>query len=368
MDKLSKEHKPLELGDHRDIQALYTNIHNNKLYLSTNIKFKHLGGGWDIIQFLCSWKKANSKASIILNNQVNINKLNFFDEVLLIAFYLADEILFKGNNIKKNLLAKFIPFVKNMNSPTLNGYLENIRAREIKFICLSGAKNEFLQLFYNKDKTFKSKEDVEDLISALLNAPNSKRRKKYLDNIGPIKEIIYEAFSNTDQHGRRNIAQNEMPENIRALTINFISFNNENKKSFLHHQKHYKNFLRDVKDILAISIFDSGEGIVKKYIETVGPKKEKYMDFESRKRVLKKVFLPGMTSSKIPNSGMGLTYIKNCVMDINGLLSLRTNTLELFFSPTHKNKYQEHINEVSPSVGTLITVLIPLSLVEEHNA
>lgn len=369
MSTLNKEEKPLKLVNLQDVYTLYANIGNNKLHLSPNIKFINLGGSWNIIQFICSWQRRHEKVSIILNNQVNIDGLNFCDEVLLVAFYLADEVLFQEIDIKKELLVKFIPFVENMNNHSLKDYFENIRARESKFLFLDRVRNEFLIFFYNKNKTFKSKEEIESLIENIfIKFKCHMESKQYNHNLNDTKTIIYEALSNTDRHGCRDISQTKIPKNIRALSIVFSSFNDGNREPFLKNQKHFKDFLDNVKDVVVISIFDSGEGIVKKYIETTGPKKIAEMNFEEKKDTLQKVFLAGVTSSKIPNSGMGLTYIKECIKKQKGLLAIRTNGLELFFTPTQQGDYQDHIGGIDdPCVGTLITVLIPLNFIGKRN-
>ncbi|CAB5496874.1 hypothetical protein THERMOT_596 [Bathymodiolus thermophilus thioautotrophic gill symbiont] len=69
-----KKQDALRLVKVSDIKNLYTNIEqSNQLLLSPNIKFKHLGGASNAIQFLCSWQRHHQEVFVILNNQVNIN-------------------------------------------------------------------------------------------------------------------------------------------------------------------------------------------------------------------------------------------------------------------------------------------------------
>lgn len=365
MNKSDEEQKPLQLTHIESLPNLYANMDgNSKLYLSPNIKFKHLGEKWHIVQFICSWhRKNNNETSIILDNQVKTDNFNKHDEMLLVAFYLAKKVMLKGQDIRKELLLQLVPFVQNMNTTYLHDYLKKIRAREINFLCLSGSRNEFLKLFYDDSNNFKSKGDIERLIGNIFVAPNSPiRNKKYKKNLNKIKEIVYEIFSNSDKHGRRDIKQAEISKNIRGLSINFTMFNKFDKEYFLNNRKRYKDFLQNVTKVLVISIFDSGEGIVKKYVETTSQTKETDMTFEERKRALLEVFLPNVTSSQTPNSGMGLTYVKNNIKELKGLLSIRTSTLELFLTPTTAKEecYKDEINEIPQCVGTLVTALIPL--------
>jgi hypothetical protein len=366
-----KKTKQFKLTQVNTLPNLYKEMYyHNKLILSTNIKFTNMGASWDIVQFLCSWQREKEKISIILYDALNIEKLNFNDEGLLVACYLADSVIYKEQDIKYDLLKKFVPFVENMNNNSLENYLKEKRAKEIKFICLGGVKNEFLKFFYYYDKNknkyiFKPKGEIQKFIGNIFETPNLPIvYKKYNQNLSNIKEIIYELFSNTDKHGGRDIEDKKIDKSVRSLSLDFISFSDENRKSFLENQEEYKPFLKNVTEVLAISIFDNGEGMVKKYVETTSDKKEHELSFKDKKEILEKVFLPNITSSKIPNSGMGLTYAKESIQALNGLLTIKTNSLKLFLSP-NKDKDKEYIEtfeESSHHIGTLITVLIPLKL------
>lgn len=359
--------KILKLTDINQLTDLYQNLESaNKLYFKPKIKFKHLGGSWEISQFLCSWKERNEEAVIVLDDQLKIDNLDFKSELLLIAFFLSEKVVYKSSEKKDYLLSKFIPFVRNMNSPTLEEYIKGCEPREIKFLCLGGAKNEYLRLFYNGE-SFKSKTDVENLIKDLFIYHHSAIKTKAfpLEKLTEIKEIVYEAFNNTDKHGSRDIQGKKISKSIRSLDISIVDMNEKNKIPFVEKNKDYEEFLENVKQLLVISIFDNGEGVVKKYIETTSDKKEANMTFEDKKETLKKVFLPKVTSSAIPNSGMGLTYLKECVKRLNGMLSISTNSLKLNLIPK-KEGYEEEIMEVSHRSGTLITVLIPIKNTEEQ--
>ncbi len=356
---INKE-KRLELTDISHLTDFYQNLENaNELYFKPKIKFKHLGGSWEISQFLCSWKERNKEAVIVLDNQLKIDNLDFKSELLLIAFFLSKKVICK-NDKRDYLLSKFIPFVRNMNSSTLEEYIKGCEPREIKFLCLGGAKNEYLRLFYD-GKSFKNKTHVENLIENLFISHNSaiKNEAFPLQKLKEIKEIVYEAFNNTDKHGSRDIEGEKISKSIRSLDISIVDMNEKNKIPFVEKNKDYEEFLENVKQLLVISIFDNGEGIVKKYIETTSDKKESQMSFEDKKKTLEKVFLPKISSSKTPNSGMGLTYLKECVKKLQGMLSISTSSLKLNLIPK-KHGYSEEIMEVSPRSGTLITVLIPI--------
>jgi hypothetical protein len=350
----------LKLTKINDIENLYQKMTNsNQLLLSPNIKFKHLGGLFSVIQFICSWQRHHIEVFIHLNPQTNIDKI-IKNEILLIAFYLAKEVLFKDKDIRSKVLRNFVPLVQDMNRYSLDAYLED-KARKFNFLFLHGAKNEFLRLFYNEYEQFKSKKEIEALMEVFIKTPASAiKNQQYTKDLNCIKEIIYELLNNTDKHGRRNIKQEEIDKNIRGFFFDIYDFNDNNRAPFLDNQAEYKIFLNKVKQVLVISIFDSGEGIVKKYIETTSDKKEQTMSFEDKKNTLLKVFLPNTTSSKVPNSGMGLTYVEKNIKELQGLLSIKTNTLEYFLTPDESGKYEPVFTGHLPCVGTSITILIPL--------
>ena len=356
------------------INELYKSIEgHSKLHLAPSIKYVNIGTTMEIVQFLCTWQRKNEEVSIILNDQDNLDNLNSKDLVLLVAFYLSKEVLYGGENKKKYLLNKFIPFVENMNSPSLESYFKKIRAREVRFMCLGGSKNEYLQFFYeknlefkSKDPEFKSKIEILDLLNQIYQNNSLKISERYKfpsRKLEHINGIIYEIFSNTDEHGKRDIDQNKIKNSIRSLSIDIFALNKKNRDGFIKNHPHCGSFLNDKKDLLIVSIFDNGEGIVKKYVETKGISKEDKMDFSEKKQVLKDVFMKGVTSSEVPNSGMGLTYVEEGVKKLGGALLIRTGTVELF-TVFNKNTDADTMKEISPCVGTLMTVFIPLSFVE----
>jgi len=359
----------LKLTCVNDIDSLYKNIkESNQLTLSPKIKSTYLGGVSSIIQFLCSWQRYHKEVFIVLNSQVNIcsDKLAK-NEVLLVAFYLSKKVFLNDEDIRDELLKKFIPFVESMNSTSISNYLSEKgtmsgKGRELKFLFLHKVRNEFLKLFYNKDKQFKSKREIHGLLGDLLKTPISVIKKdEYDQDLDSIKEVIYEILNNTDKHARRDIKQVEIPKNIRGISLNFYDLNDKNRKSFIESQKEYKFFLEPITEILAISIFDSGEGMVKKYIETTSNEKEKDMSCENKQKILSKLFLPEITSSQIPNSGMGLSYVEENIKTLKGTLSIKTNTLEYFLMPNNNNEYKPTFKKCdSPCTGTSVVMLIPL--------
>ena len=363
----------LKLTNIDQIDNLYKSLEDHsKLHLAPSIKFVNIGTTMEIVQFLCTWQRKNKEVSIILHKLTDIDNLNSKDLVLLVAFYLSKEVIHHGENKRIYLLDKFIPFVENMNNPLLERYFKKIRAREVRFICLGGKKNEYLQLFYEKDHKFKSKREIEDLLNQIYEDNYLKIRKQYKfpsEKLSRINEIIYEIFSNTDKHGSRDIDQNKIKKSIRSLSIDIFSLSKADRDGFIKNHPYFGGFLNNKKDLLIVSIFDNGEGIVKKYVETKGINKEDKMDFSKKKKILTEVFMEGTTSSEVPNSGMGLTYVEEAVKKLGGALLIRTGTVEWFtvFNENINGDSMKEISpwkEISPCVGTLMTVFIPLSFVK----
>lgn len=355
----------LKLTNIDDIPKLYKNINSsNQLFLSTNIKFKQFAI-WDIIQFICSWKKKHPKnTEILLHKLINVENINKEDEILLTAFFSADKVIYKDEDKRMGLLQSFIPYVKSMNSSQYNSE----SGKKIKFLFFGGATNEFLKSFYNEN-IFKHRQEVVPFIKTLLwNA-----RFKTDDKITQIAEIIYELIHNTDKHARLDLDNNYIKRSVRALSIDFIEFSNKDKDGFLNKYEHYRGFLSDVKKVLSISVFDNGEGIIKKYNDTLceigkKDKKTEYLDDAEKLEILKEAFKHGTTSSTIPNSGMGLFYVQEKIKEIKGSLSIKTNSLDFFMSPNLKkidamssDEYHTIITgNNSAYTGTSITLLIPL--------
>ena len=358
MNNSKKKQYSKRLTNIADIKEIYENIEQcNALEVSPNIKFKHLGGSAQIIQLLCTWQRTHSDCSIVLNKQTNIESTKFEkNEVLLVAFYIAKEVLQSEKEIRKKVLKGFIPFVMGMHE------LSSGQGREHKYLFFQGARNEFLIPFY-ENKIFRQESDVLEVIGQLIRTSASAISDgSFSGDLECIRIIIYELLSNTDKHGRRDVDNIEILKNVRGLFIDIHDFSNENRMSFVKNQVNYAHFLTNVKQVLAISIFDSGEGIVRMYKGIKSNQKENYMTFEEKEKVLKEVFLPGASSSEVRNSGMGLTYVEECIKKLRGLLSIKTDTLEYFLSPTIDGEYEDMCKECLPCVGTSIVALIPLKM------
>ena len=363
--------KKLKLTNIHQIKKLYKSLEDNsnlvdhsRLYLSPNIKYVNIGVTLDIVQFLCTWQRKNEEVSLFIEDIINLDNLNPKSLVFLVALYLSKEARYRGENKKNDLLDKFILFVENMNSSSLESYFKNIRAREVRFVCLGGAKNEYLQFFYRfdgKKYKFKRKEEITYLLKQLYGDNCLKISKRYkfpTEKLDCINTIIYEIFHNTDHHGKRGIDNTKIKKSIRSLSIDIFSLNESYRDLFIKNHPYFGGFLHNMKSLLIVSIFDNGEGIVKKYVETKGINKEDKMDFSEKMKILKEVFLKGATSSEIPNSGMGLAYVKDNVKKLGGALLIRTGTVELL-TVFDENTDGDSKKEISPCVGTLITVFNP---------
>ena len=147
---------------------------------------------------------------------------------------------------------------------------------------------------------------------------------------------------------------------VRSLSFRFVEFSKADKESSLSKSERYRTFLGVHSQMLAISIFDNGEGIIKRYIELTTDKKEDSFTFDERREIFSKIFEEGITSSTIPNSGQGLSFAQKSIQDLKGAYLVSTNGIELFYSPDETGKYGEKYEEVLARTGTLITLLIPV--------
>ena len=370
---ISKE-KTFRLTKVQQIPSLYEVIQDIKiLYLKLNIKFRGLGAEWEAIQFICSVQRLNKSIHMKLDSQLIIDDIKFNEPLPLISIYQSNEVEHKNIDKRDILLEKFIPFVRLMNSIDIPSYLRQKKTEDLKFIrkfqfiCLGGARNEYLNFFYS-NRVLKDKESIERFLRNILRYRVRLETKSNfpIERLKDICEIVYEAFSNAARHGSISIDSKKIYKSVRALDISFINLTKTDIPPLVKNYRHLEDLLTITEKLLFISIFDNGEGIVKKYVEALSSDKEATMSFEEKAKVLQRVFMPNVTSSKDPNSGMGLTYIKNNIQKLNGALSISTGNLYLNMTPhrdgTGSITYNDSaIEEVPYRVGTLIFIIIPLS-------
>ena len=359
----------LKLTHDNQLQNLYQNIDkSNTLQLSLDIKDLHFDEEWQIIQFICSWAKRHPECEVKLFEQTKIANLDEKNNILLVASYITQKTTLKRIDIKQEILNKFAPYVNRMN-----GKLSDIdkypNEGKLTFFCFGGTKNEFSHHFYNNNvneecgKKIKEESDIRNFIEKSLNI--LQKQKKLSDKIQHITKCVYEFFSNTDKHGRTSVKHIPIKSSVRALSFRFVRFSKSNRESSLSKSDRYRIFLEKHSQMLIISIFDNGEGIIKRDIELTTNKKEDSLTFDERRGIFSKIFDEGITSSTIPNSGQGLSFAQKSIQDLKGAYLISANGIELFYSPDETGVYGEKYEESHARTGTLVTLLIPVEMKEK---
>ena len=338
--------KPINIYNSSKIEDLYKKLEKSSfINFPTDIKFQHFNYDWELIQFICTWRKKQENAEIILKENLEVDSFDKYTILNLIGFCLVDKIIHKQTDIKKDILSRFKDFVKHMNSVSFKEYKDSefVKGQRYDFIFLGGYKNEYLKFFYKNKEEFKSQIEIKNFLNNF----------KFNDDI---KTIIYELLSNTDKHGRWDIQEKKIENSIRGITINRQNFLAKGaKEAFLQKFPQYKGFLT-AKEYHSICIFDNGEGIAKKILG------ESPQNYEETIEAIEKAFKEFTTSSNIPNSGMGLHFVRESVEALRASLYIRTGNVELNHIPSSNNLYPRfRFKDLRFSViGTLVKILIPV--------
>lgn len=204
------------------------------------------------------------------------------------------------------------------------------------------------------------------------------------DSFDSMSKIVWELLKNTDEHAKKDfLGERKLQPNTRGL---FMRIHRSSKKGFIEgtdHEglkKYYRSsFYQEDADcfLLEISVFDSGPGMVKRFLNS------SYNDsltIDDEINVLRKCLIKGQTSvtgAEGKNKGYGLDEVLNLLNDKRGFLKIRSGRCsiyrDLINSPYRVTQDSAEVelldwikssninySEMKITEGTLVTLVYPL--------
>ncbi|SDC11612.1 hypothetical protein SAMN05428966_101118 [Massilia sp. PDC64] len=358
------------------------------------------GGGFGIsvalIQFFATWvRSTNSKPLLKLHSSAAASNgiAHLAQEPHgMAALYFAPAIENSVHEIiaTKEGLAYAIPRIHAMQS---GDYLQTMHGRGVFLACFSGASNEYLLPFYSNSNngTLRGREDFSRLTEQIMRAcaPNA-LRKLGSKHMPSVSSLLYELFRNTDEHARTDEQGNRYHRNMRGLIAKYISYSADSLSSVntsdnvpqnlfllrtlanqaLH--KDTKGVQRATADLafLEITIFDTGPGLVKRWLAKNSPNtKIDDIDISEEVQYVQQCFEQHATTKDSSVSGHGLSLVLSSLKDLKAFLRLRTGRVCLiqdFSSSTTTSKFHpkhwlKDRNALPYVAGAAYSIIIPLS-------
>lgn len=240
---------------------------------------------------------------------------------------------------------------------------------------------------------------IENLSKAVSDSANI--RGKITEKKSNLAVILYELFTNTHIHARRKIDGGILESSVRGVYSRFYSAE-VLKKYFSIQGSEHLNFaeeyasqfitnpiydsslkqqrLRDISGFIEFTVFDSGPGLVAKWLGN----QHENANINQQKEALINCFSKGKSTLGNNQHGYGLWKVLEQVNQLRGLVRIRTNKLHVatqFMTSRHPIKEARHLSDRPvpteefydwkrrsstslqeyPSVkGTLISILVPM--------
>ncbi len=363
-------------------------------------KHLELGGAFgipvSIIQFIAEWSRNQSNATLQLYNElIDLPLISEFAGTPhgMTALYFAETL--KGSNGDEEEAKSFkkliIPYVNAMQMGEYDG---TMNGRGAFLCCFASARNEFLQPLYRVGTEIKvrSRSDFVTLVEQMLNkvAPEAVTRLDRQD-ITNLSQLIYELFSNTEDHARTDENGNLISRSVRGIYLKFIpkgysetengfSLGDITLNRFLMHSlvEPQKQGYTASKSFLEISVFDTGPGLARRWLS-----KNKANSSDLQKisvteefNLVHRCFTEKLTTKDEFGKGEGLTNVINSLQSLRAYLRLRTGRLCLVkdFTKASNSNHNDAINNkllshwkpdtplLSDSPGATYTAIIPLGV------
>lgn len=298
---------------------------------------------------------------------------------------------------------KHCDIVGSKGEPLKALLIKYTRAMHEKIDFLTGLPNESIMIpcfdHYSKEKglshwfysdTFQFAETPSTLDNSVIRifeslSKNFKTRlvKNSVNAIEDIQKILWELLKNTDEHATRDYLNDIilMP-NTRGL---YMKIQRSSKGKFIENAKGHKGlekfYNKSLKDgdnfILEISVFDSGPGLVRRFL---GRKWSADLPIKEEINIIKKCLIKGQTSVvsvQGKNKGFGLDDVLCLLNDKKGFLKIRSGRAsvyrDLIESPYLKahdindvdlydwqKQSKSNFSEMNLIEGTLLTLAYPL--------
>lgn len=366
-------------------------IHNSNLFIPYNLSVNGFGVLPSMILFLFKWLRVSESGNLVIDideNDPEKAKLfvsNFLGYAMLISAWKHKEIC---NNQGVSLKQLFRPHTQDLRRKI--DYLQNLPNDNLLIPLFDHYSKEqgLSHWFYDDSYKFASSptalgNTVYRIFENLGRIYRTRLNKNVNDIIEDIEIILWELLKNTQEHATKDyLNEIELSPNIRAA---FFKIHRASKRNFIKDAKgfsglsnYFDSLLTEGENfVLEISVFDSGPGMVKRFL---GRDWNANIDANEEVSIIKKCLCKGLTSAegfRGSTKGYGLNNVLNTLSKQKGFLKIRTERVslyrDLFKTPHFENlDYSrielQDVKTNSPSkftstaffIGTQITFFYPL--------
>ncbi|MGR2826424.1 hypothetical protein FY048_13030 [Acinetobacter sp. 1124_18A] len=370
-----------------ELENLYKNLDSNVLNLPVNFKKLRLGLLPRVCQALITALKYKP-TKVVKFFQFDSTKDEAITELLqhpecLTALLMSDQVyekdkVFGGEKIEVELKSKINRDIQLRLNQTIFQKQHRIQMFAVDH---SIKKYAFPSCFYFPEgsNTLNTSEFYTSLLNKIIKHYHPKTKISNQET-SSLAMAIHELIENTEQHGKIEFNTGKVKKSVRGLIIDYkfipkthtlesISGINTPMTDYLNATRKDKGTLY----FLEISIFDSGEGILK----TFRSNSDDSLDLKKEVEIVENSFTKGVTSkAESQGYGRGLHNVRTVLDNRNGFLSLRTGRVSLYrdfnLHPLTENdqtplslfdeisKSNAQYNELAHAEGLALSILVPL--------
>jgi hypothetical protein len=378
--------------NHSILENLYSNLNSDLVDLEIPLKLEYRGFGVlsSFFLFLFTWMRNNHGKLIIPVEIEDKEKLkefasDYYGYIVLSTLWRHCEIVNKKNESLKDSFKEHTSSMHN-NIDLLSDDLPNEAVLIPCFDHYSTQKG--LSHWLYERSTFRgSPSELDNSLFAILKTLRrnykGKLNKNLVDSFDSLLKIIWELLNNTDEHARKDfLDEAKLSPNTRGL---YMRIQRSSKKNFILDTDHlglkqyYNRSLPEGDQIfiLEITIFDSGPGLVKRFL---GKNWSENITMQDEVNTIRKCLIKGQTSvntQKGEGKGHGLDKVIHLLDQKRGFLTIRTGRASIFrdmivspYIPTKdihevelfdwKSSRFDSFSEMNKVEGTSITLAYPL--------
>ena len=355
-----------------------------------------IGRSASLTQLILTWSKRSENPSTETYLEPDdVSKYEKFVSRLhgFAATYFSHRVTGQSSDkdIRDDLLTQASPRIKAMSSKQLE---KTSRGRNIEFVFVKGARNEFHNVFYTQtpqylnllDRQYHgqlivSAKEMDSFLTACLEHLQVQWRTSRVETLknyfyqpeeGDFGVLLYETFRNTAEHAYLKRDGTMPDKNLRCFMISVqqVSRNQFNESNILSIKRpEARKYFDEVSQLssayerkniqlLEMSIFDSGPG----FAATIATPTDATDDDIA---LVARCFRKHQTAKLGSGSGTGLFRVLESVKELGGFIRFRTSTTESFFASSEcfdpEMDPRFYISgELAHVEGTVLTVGIPL--------
>ena len=290
-------------------------------------------------------------------------------------------------DIKDEVLRSARPRIEAMS----RGDLANTgRGREVEFVLIEGARNQFHGALYSREPTptelldrerhgelVRSNRELNAMLERCCDHINvTKHFEKELKRTDSVfGALLSELFKNTAEHGYRQVDGGVLDKNLRCVRIaatliartKLVEKTVSSQESQEVARRYFAQIAAtpsehspvDVR-ILELSIFDSGPG----FVPTITHRSDATPEEPSA--AVARCFQKHQSAKAAPRAGEGLARVLAVVHSLNGFIRVRTNNVEAFYAANLGDPdgldTATFVHGGLPSVeGSVVTICIPIT-------